>query len=320
MSRFPRLRKTIQILVLAALPLGASACCGDVEDYQRESTIDPDSPEYKTLVDACLADDLSCEALCTEILRQQEVAQADEATFSECRIMNAAATQVHMTYSFPYECIGGRRPAGLSGHMQASAASPIGTWLAQMAHLEAASIYAFANTARQLARHGAPRPLIARSIAAMAQEIDHARTMAGLARRWGAQPPTVYMTTPPDQSLFELCLDNAVEGCVRETFGAVVATYQAQMAGDVAVRAAMRQIACDETEHAETSFAIDAWARAHLDREQRDQIDAAKQRAIATLTERAAAPIDAELTATLGVPGPAEATRLVGSLRERIWA
>lgn len=308
------------MLVLAALPLSITGCCGEVEEHVRESSISPDAPAYKELVDACLADDLSCAALCTEILRQEGEELADEASFSECRIMNEAATDVHMTYTFPYDCVAGRKPAGLAGTLQAGARSPVGMWLAQMAHLEAAAIYAFANTARQLARHGAPRDLVARSVAAIAQEVDHARIMAGLARRWGVEPPVVYMTQPPDQTVLELCLDNAVEGCVRETYGAVVATYQSHAATDRDVRAALRQIARDETDHAETSFAIDRWARAQLDTEQLARVDAAVAAAIAGLLARADQPVEPELTALLGLPGPTEKRRLLVDLRARIWS
>jgi hypothetical protein len=43
-----------------------------------------------------------------------------------------------------------------------------------------------------------------------------------------------------------MLLDNAVEGCVRETFGAAVGLWQAKQAGDAKVAKAMRQIAPDE--------------------------------------------------------------------------
>jgi hypothetical protein len=320
MSRFPRLAKTFQVLVLAALPLGITGCCGEIEDHVRESNINPDAPAYKELVDACIADDLSCAALCTEILRQEGEQQADEASFSECRIMDTAATEVHMTYSFPYDCVAGRKPAGLAGCLPANARSPVGMWLAQMAHLEAAAIYAFANTARQLARHQAPWDLVASSVAAIAQEVDHARIMAGLARRWGVEPPTVYMSQPPDQSVFELCVDNAVEGCVRETYGAVVATFQSHAATDPAVRAAMVQIARDETSHAETSFAIDRWARAQLDDGQLARVDRAVDRAIDEVIASADEPVEPEIAALLGVPGPNEKRKLLADLRTRVWS
>ena len=52
------------------------------------------------------------------------------------------------------------------------------------------------------------------------------------------------------RELEAIAIENAVEGCVRESFGALLATWQAKTAGDARVRAAMKRIARDETRHA----------------------------------------------------------------------
>jgi hypothetical protein len=51
-----------------------------------------------------------------------------------------------------------------------------------------------------------------------------------------------------------------VEGCVRETYGALDATWMARNARDPCVRAAMRRIAHDETRHAALSWQIAEWS------------------------------------------------------------
>jgi hypothetical protein len=83
--------------------------------------------------------------------------------------------------------------------------------------------------------------------------------MKKLARRAGGHVPGVQVQALHVRSLEEMALENVVEGCVRETFGAVVAMIQAERAGDARVRRAMRRIARDETRHAELS-----WADSHV--------------------------------------------------------
>jgi hypothetical protein len=63
----------------------------------------------------------------------------------------------------------------------------------------------------------------------------------------------------PEIRLLEVAVENAVEGCVRETFGVAVAMIRAERAGDKQVRRAMRSIARDEMQHAELSWAVARW-------------------------------------------------------------
>ena len=58
--------------------------------------------------------------------------------------------------------------------------------------------------------------------------------------------------------------ENAVEGCTRETYAALVACRQARAATDPAIRAAMAGIARDETRHAALAWAVDGWSQALL--------------------------------------------------------
>jgi hypothetical protein len=74
-------------------------------------------------------------------------------------------------------------------------------------------------------------------------------------------------------------MENAVEGCVREAHGALVAAFQATHASEASVRAAFAKIAVDEAEHAELSFALDTWLSAQLAPAERLQVDAAKGQA-----------------------------------------
>jgi len=128
-----------------------------------------------------------------------------------------------------------------------------------MAYLEAASVDAFEGMTRELVAHGAPARLRAGARRAARDEVRHARVTRNLAERAGGTVSPVRLQASRVRSLEEMAIENAVEGCVRETFSAAVAMIQAERATDMKVRHAMKRIARDETRHAELSWAVAQW-------------------------------------------------------------
>ena len=144
-------------------------------------------------------------------------------------------------------CAVGRRP---EGYVLASGAttSSLGDYFAVVAELEAASIDAFLILRDDLIQHGAPKNLVAGAERAARDEVRHARMTARVAKRNGATPKAPSATPRrSERSLEEIAIENAIEGCVRETYGAVTAMWQAERAEDPSVRALMKRIAVDET-------------------------------------------------------------------------
>ena len=169
----------------------------------------------------------------------------------------------------------GRRPPGL--WLPASAATDgLGAQLARMAHLEAASIPAFAQLAAELEAHGAPPRLIAGARRALVDEQRHAQLVGDLARSFGARPLTLDVEPVPLRPLAAIALDNAVEGCVRETVGAVLAAEQARLAPDRTLAESLAGIAADERRHANLAWAIDAWAEPRLSPAERHAVARAR--------------------------------------------
>src|SRR5207244_884717 len=118
----------------------------------------------------------------------------------------------------------GRRPAGLVAPSRSGrGGDEVGAYWARAAHLEAASVHAFRTLAADLHAYGAPRRLVEAASRAAGDEVRHARACATLARRHGSSPVPVVVRSPPSRSLVEIAEENAVEGCVRETWGALVA-------------------------------------------------------------------------------------------------
>ena len=179
--------------------------------------------------------------------------------------------------------VAGRRPAGLIA-TSTTATSALGGWLAKTAYLEAASVHAFRRLARELTAHGAPIGLVEGCTSAIADELRHARAVGRLARRFGGRYRKPRVAKMEDRSLAEIARENAVEGCVRETFAALVATWQSKHALPE-IAEVFATIAADETRHAALSWSIAAWAMPRLDDATRASIVAACEEVVRSLDQ-----------------------------------
>jgi hypothetical protein len=198
-----------------------------------------------------------------------------------------------------YECLG-RRTDGIAEPGPCDGAR-LGDVFAGRAYLEEVSVHAFAKLERELAAHGAPAELRRAARRARRDEIRHTAMMAKLARRFGGTPrsPEAPGATPV-RSLLAIAVENAVEGCVRETYGAVVGLMEARGSSDAHVRRAMESIGADECRHAELSWAVAAWVMPRLTAAERAEVEEAARRAVVEL----------------GRDGDA---RVVAMLDERVW-
>ncbi len=224
-----------------------------------------------------------------------------------------------LALSCQVQCGVGRRPNGLVEQVGCGD-NATGRLLAKLVELEAASVDAFEILGNEFAFHGGPRALLRRIEVARRDEIRHTRAMTRLAIKHGGVPiePVVTREKAP-RSVFQLALENAVEGCVRETFGALVAHHQAENAEDADVKYALRVIARDETKHAELSWSIHAWAVDRLSSEERISIEIAMKEAIASL-EQDESEEGAETLRLLGLPTRAARAHLVDAMKREVWA
>ena len=219
----------------------------------------------------------------------------------------------------------GRRPAGLSlpGHAlvaKRSKGSSVGNYFARVAHLEAASVVAFRALKGELERFGAPQRLRKRAEGAMRDEVRHARAMAVLARGWGSRVPGVRIRRTKQRSLEAIAVENAVEGCVRETFGALLAMHQSQAATEPSVRDAMTRIAHDEVGHAALAWSVARWTDAKLDVAARKRVAQATRDAITTLARELSFDPPRDLQIAAGLPNATQAKAMIRTLEGSIWA
>ena len=200
--------------------------------------------------------------------------------------------------------IAGRRPAGLLAAGALRAGSRVAALLAQSAHLEAASVFAFERLARELDALRAPDALVAAAACSALDEIRHAHAMAALARRYGGEPEAARVESLPLREPLAIALENAVEGCVREGYGALVAHHQAGTALDPAVRTALCTIAEDETRHATLSWRVAAWLEPRLTAPERRLVAHARADALAQLQRELDPGLSTSEARAIGWPAP----------------
>jgi hypothetical protein len=217
-----------------------------------------------------------------------------------------------------YDCeVGGRLSDALvsDGHREHD--DGVAAWFAAMAHAEAASVVSFVRLAAALAEHGAPAELIASCRDAARDEARHTRVMRSHARARGLEPTRPCHRAIVMPTLEALARENAIEGCVRETWAAAQIVWQAGRAEHPRLRKELAIIARDEVRHAELAWAIDAWARTRLDPGAIARIDHAQADAAAELARDG---VSARELEGLGLPSHADARRLADSLRAALWS
>lgn len=200
-----------------------------------------------------------------------------------------------------YVC--GRAPEGFPVLFEART---LGELLACYTTLEAAAVDAFERLATELIAHGAPETLVTAARKAADDERRHARVMSKLAAAHGGCPPPKASSPNHVRPLFAIALENAVEGCARETFGAVLALHQATHAPDAQLQRAMRGIASDEARHAELSWKVAAWLAPLLSESERVEVEWARKCACEELVQNDVLPVWRES----GLPDPRTTRRL----------
>lgn len=236
------------------------------------SANDGDASADAATADADAGSELPCFATCAEAcaaLKPTGLTGDGVCDFADAGVDGAIVAQCE-TRIF----CGGRKFDGLDAPRIEG--SDFGALAARMAWLEAASVHAFRRLARELAAHGAPSELVSRAKACARDEIRHTRTMTKLATKHGVAVPRVTASRAEIRGLESIAIENAVEGCVGETYGALQAAWQASHERDADLAAAMSAIAPDELRHAALGWAVAAWLDTKLDDAERTRVREAR--------------------------------------------
>jgi hypothetical protein len=211
----------------------------------------------------------------------------------------------------------GRRPRGFVPP-PVSGKSPMARYFAGCAQLEAASIDAFEILAAELEGFDAPRRLVREAKRAARDEIRHAMTMARLAGRREAMSERQKPSREARRSLRAVAIENCAEGCVRETYGALVAMWQARTAADVRVRRAMQRIGADEARHAQLAWDVQRWMNRRLSPAARRAVERARKDALGRLLAALGRSRPSPVARALGLPQASEALAMFERLAEAV--
>lgn len=314
------MRRVLQSIVIAGLPAtsGCTSLYSDCVD-RVDKTIEiqePADPSLQLKIENCRRDVDACNDLCVAAMEKAGLFASPVDCDVSFEASSTKVVVVYDEYNGGANCpVDGRRPAGLVTPRGLRADSPAGAWLAQAAWLEAASVHAFVHLANELAEHGAPEALVRGALVAAADEVRHTTMMTRLAMRFGGYPPAPDVVLPGRRSLAELAVENAAEGCVRETWGAIIALWQARTAHDTVARATFATIARDEMRHAALAWAVDRWATPLLDDDARRRVVDAREQAARELLD---AP-DPVAIAALGLPNAAQVRGLLTRSAVSLW-
>lgn len=162
--------------------------------------------------------------------------------------------------------VGARAPnaAAIDDDARCAAAA---VWM-RRACLEWASVPAFLELAQQLKTAGAPPELVGRARAAAVDELGHAVGSVQVAQELGdltcvaLDPPSTGHRAPVTgaAALERLAIESWQDGCVGEGVAAAVAVEEREGATNDLARAIQRQIAVEESRHAELAWDVVEWA------------------------------------------------------------
>lgn len=318
------------MLFALALPLPGCPSTWKCDPDEREFTLDQDLTEADvqellTIYGVEDRADLDCARVCEHLEYEASewfvVGELDACALDLDEPAGADTTEVVGSVScsgaeIEYYCEG-RRPLG---HVERETASGLAGYLAGAAHLEAASVLAFEELTAQLRAWGAPEELVRRCQRAAEEERAHAAAVGALAQALG-EAPAAPARRPADDDLYSAARHNAVEGCVHETWAALLAWWKASRATTAELRQVYAALAEDELRHAELAWDLHAWMLSRLDPDQAESLRAAQRKALRRLPALAASQA-AALPAELGLPEPehaeAIARRFVAALKGKV--
>ena len=200
----------------------------------------------------------------------------------------------------------GRRPVGDGLCVGVDGLPPVAGYFMAATRLEAASVHAFHQLRERLRGFGAPPRLARKAARAKRDERRHARLTSRLARLHG-NSGRIRVSSPglAALDLEAFAIENAVEGCVRETFAAVLALHQAERSPHEHLQGPLRRLAQDEVDHAALAWRVHGWALGKLPPDGRARVRQAQREALIQLRATVLG-FSAEVAGEVGLPAPAK--------------
>ena len=278
--------------------------------YEDTTTVSLGTAEFESYLDSDYQlSEENCQNICTD--------QSVPSSYNICSCSYIGTNELggHDVACLTAECaVEGRGHGDVQKAQKTLGPTDLACWFARAFHAEASSVVAFLQLRVELQSHKAPQNLIDRCFQAAKEEVLHARKMSAFCYEERGVAPALSFGSIPQRSLYELALDNAVEGCVFETFSALKAHYQAANATDERIQSLMQEIARDETSHAQLAWDIHSWLMHHLSEEQQASIRQAQRQALAQLRQDNMNQLSGASAKRLGLPGSELAEKFAAKL------
>ena len=263
----------------------------------------PQSPPAVPTASVAIACELDCERACGRF----------PGHVNSCAFSRDSREQVDCVVSTP-----GHPCARLTtGAVVEADGVGLGGALRLLHQLEVISAVAFRRLAEELAVASAPADLIRDALTAAVEEERHAELAAGLLSTRDLPVSSIAFEPVGARSLEAIAIENAVEGCVRETWGALSARHQATHAEHADSRDFFAAIAEDETRHADWSWRVAGWVLGQLDDAAALRVRSAQARAVDALMRRLGRQRE-DADRAVGFPGPTTALFMARALFGRL--
>ena len=212
----------------------------------------------------------------------------------------------------------GRMPNGLA-LIESETQNALGNYFAHMAAMESAAMTAFDYLAQELEFYAAPHHLIQMAHEAINEEAEHAALARLLTEAYDGANYKIEIKPFQLRSFFEIALENAVEGCVNETFAAALGYWQQEHAVLETFKQVIAHITEEESKHAALSWEIHEWAFPQLSINEQQQIRQAQLNAIERLEQTFMVEEESSLRQALGMPDRDQVQALLKQLRTELW-
>ena len=146
----------------------------------------------------------------------------------------------------------GRGSACIEKETAGTGDNNIGAWFARAHHAEKGSVFAFEQLRRDLIKLEAPSTLIAKIEDAIREEAEHTSMMKDFAiANKGKIMDLIFDGFLDTRSVWDIAVENLLEGCINESYAALQAFYQSRHAESEQIQGLFATIARDECKHAE---------------------------------------------------------------------
>lgn len=311
-----------------AIALSNSAC---ITDSSQSSKDLPDINFEQQYVDTYVFDEV-----CSEFREYIDISNTNISCIEHCQMQDTGerllscqyekgdAGMIQVRCNREGSCAIPGRWTSIAGPKPLALAYSIQEEMKRRVKCEAVAVIAFERLAFELKAYQAPIELLAKIQVAIEDEKRHTSNFSSvcLAQNWEIEEDITHIQVSqyPVRSLLELAIENAIEGCVGESFAALENLYQSHFAKNQTIKALHQSIVFDEIAHAELSWQIHDWINQQLPIHEKVLLQEALVQAISgKISINPNCHLPEETKQYLGLPDHHTAKILYNQLNEQLW-